>query len=248
MLGTAYKTPAGLPTPETFGFSDYKGAIDGLGTSPVPTDFSADRQRVEQALFDRMQPQLDKQRAALETQLVNQGFTRGTEAFQNEMDARSRAENDARLAAIAQGGAEQANLFNMALAGRQQGLTEALTPYNMARQDFGNTMNLRQQLINEALQERNQPLNELSALMSGSQVQNPTFQNTPNVQMAGTDIAGLTQQNYANQMQQYQSQMQQQNAMLGGLFGLAGTIGGAAIGGPFGAKIGSAMGGWASGR
>ncbi len=74
--------------------------------------------------------------------------------------------------------------------------------------------------FNTALTERNQPINEISALMGGGQVQQPTFQNTPNVGVAGTDIAGLTAQNYAQKQSGY-------NATMGGLAGL----GGAALGG-----------------
>jgi hypothetical protein len=49
--------------------------------------------------------------------------------------------------------------------------------------------------------------------------------NTPNApsfggNVAGTDVAGITQNGFANQMAGYQQKMQQQNAMMGGLFGL----------------------------
>lgn len=78
----------------------------------------------------------------------------------------------------------------------------------------------RAQAVQEALTERNQPINEITGLMNGQQIGVPQFQNTPNTQMAGTDIAGITQSNYANQMGQYNAKQQQQNAMMGGLFGL----------------------------
>jgi hypothetical protein len=85
----------------------------------------------------------------------------------------------------------------------------------------------RAQATQEALTERNQPINEITALMSGGQVSMPQFQNTPQSQVSGVDYAGLVQNNYANQVQAAQAKSQQQNAMLGGLFGL----GGAALGG-----------------
>ena len=47
------------------------------------------RQRVEQALFDRVNPQLERDRDQLETRLVNQGFQRGTQAFRDETDFRT---------------------------------------------------------------------------------------------------------------------------------------------------------------
>lgn len=78
----------------------------------------------------------------------------------------------------------------------------------------------RQQAYTEALSQRNQPLNEINALMSGSQVAMPTFANTPQTNVAGTDIAGLINQNY-------QQRASQSNAAMGGLFGLAGSLGSA---------------------
>lgn len=83
----------------------------------------------------------------------------------------------------------------------------------------------RSQSFNEALSTRNQPINEITALMSGSQVANPTsgFTQTPQSQVAGVDYTGLVNQQYQAQMQQYQ---QKQSAM-GGLFKLGGSLIGA---------------------
>ncbi len=85
----------------------------------------------------------------------------------------------------------------------------------------------RGQAAQEALTQRNQPLNEISALMSGSQVQQPSFANTPNTGVAPTDVAGITQNAYQNSLVPWQSQNQYNQALMGGLFGL----GGAGLGG-----------------
>lgn len=91
----------------------------------------------------------------------------------------------------------------------------------------------RQQSINEILTERQTPINEIIALMSGSQVSNPAFQNTPQSQIAGVDYAGMVGDNYRTAVAQREADLNRsnasRNAMMGGLFGLAGTIGGAAI-------------------
>jgi hypothetical protein len=87
----------------------------------------------------------------------------------------------------------------------------------------------RQQSINEILTERNQPLNEISALMSGSQVSQPNFTNTPQTQVGGVDYAGMVANNYNAQNDQYKAQVSQNNAMMGGLFGLGGTVTGGAM-------------------
>ena len=83
-----------------------------------------------------------------------------------------------------------------------------------------------QTAVNDILTERNQPLNEITALMSGSQVQNPAFTSTPQASVAGTDYSGIVQNNYRAATDQYRTDVAQNNAMLGGLFGLAGTLGG----------------------
>ncbi len=87
-----------------------------------------------------------------------------------------------------------------------------------ARNDF--MLGSYDQGFNTALTNRNQPINEIGALMGGGQVQQPQFVNTPQVGVNGTDVAGITMNNY-NQ------KVAQQNAGMGGLAGL----GAAALGG-----------------
>lgn len=72
----------------------------------------------------------------------------------------------------------------------------------------------RQMAFNEALTSRNQPINELTALLSGSQVQQPQFQSTPQAGVGGVDYTGLVNQ-------QYQAEAANHQNMMGGLFGLA---------------------------
>lgn len=76
----------------------------------------------------------------------------------------------------------------------------------------------RGQAFSEALATRNQPINEITALMSGSQVSNPAQMSgaTPQASVGGVDYAGMVGQNYQNQMNAY-------SAKMGGLFGLAGA-------------------------
>lgn len=75
----------------------------------------------------------------------------------------------------------------------------------------------RSQAFNEALAQRNQPLNEIIGLMSGTQIQNPnaTFAQTPQSQVAGVDYSGLVQNKYNADMQAYSAR----TGALGGLFG-----------------------------
>lgn len=109
----------------------------------MPTADEGTRQAVLDSLIARQQPQFDQQRAALETQLVNQGFQRGTQAFDDQMDQFNRSMNDFRLAADAQAGDEMARQFGLQMAGRQQGVSELDAGY-------GYGMDLRRQGIAEA--------------------------------------------------------------------------------------------------
>lgn len=86
-------------------------------------------------------------------------------------------------------------------------------------------LNGRSQAFGEALTTRNQPINEIGALLSGSQISNPGqgATATPQTSVGGVDYTGLVNQ-------QYQSQLAQSQGALGGLFGLAGSLGSAALG------------------
>lgn len=73
----------------------------------------------------------------------------------------------------------------------------------------------RSQAFSEALAQRNQPINEITALMSGSQVSNPAQMSgaTPQTGVGGVDYTGLVNQ-------KYQAELANSQAQMGGLFGL----------------------------
>lgn len=106
---------------------------------------------------------------------------------------------------------------------------------SQARNDARNQLLLsgRGQAIQEILTERNQPLNEITALLSGSQVSQPNFISTPQTQLANTDYQGAVYNSYQGALKSAEMKQQSQNAMMGGLFGLAGTLGGSYLRGPF---------------
>jgi len=105
----------------------------------------------------------------------------------------------------------------------------------------------RGQALQELLTQRNQPINEITALMSGGQVQQPNFVGTPQTPVAGVNYAGLVQDQYNAQLAAWNAQQKQQGAMLGGLMGLGGTILGGPLGGMLGGWMGGGMGGARSG-
>ncbi|MBB2709648.1 tail fiber domain-containing protein [Rhizobium sophoriradicis] len=125
---------------------------------------------------------------------------------------------------------EQASL-DQSLA--DKGISMGSAAYNNAMQDFTTRKqaaadqylgDMYSNAQNSILTERNQPLNEISALMSGSQVNQPNYVNTPTTQLPTVDQAGLINENFNQKMGIYDRQVQQSNAAMGGLFGLGGSL------------------------
>jgi len=293
-----------------------QGSIDTSGVAAMPV--SAGTTGYD-ALMSRLQPQLDRQTAGLQTQLTNQGLRPGDEAWDNAMKDLGYQQSDQRTQAALQGvnldlaanqqgfnqaqaqgdfanqaalsgfgaGLQNAQLGNSAIAqnfgqgisaqqaqnaaqaqqfaqnvgtgqfanqtaleqfnaalqnanlwnsgiGQNYGLAQSLAQGQNATQNqdfnqglqagqFGNTA--QQQAWAQALQQRDLPLNEIGALMSGSQIQNPQFPpyTGANVQpapiMQGAQLAGQQAQNIYNQG------VAQNNNMTSGLF----AIGSAAL-------------------
>ena len=97
-------------------------------------------------------------------------------------------------------------------------------------QGFNTGLAANQQAYNQAQTNYNMPLNTLSALRSGSQVQNPTFQNVPQqATTAGADVLGASQMGYNAQMGGFNAANAAQSNFNSGLMGLGGTLGAAAL-------------------
>lgn len=114
--------------------------------------------------------------------------------------------------------ATSAGLYNQA---QNQGFNQ-----NLQGAQFGNTA--VQQALAQQLQLRNQPLNEITALMSGSQIQNPQFQGYSGANVAaapvfqGAQAAGQQATDiYGQQMAGYNAGMGALGSAAGGLFSLA---------------------------
>lgn len=105
----------------------------------------------------------------------------------------------------------------------QQGRNDALMAADL---NAGNTVG---QAINQQAALRSMPLNEVSALLSGSQVNVPQANPTQPVNVAPTDVMGAYNNQYQGQLAAWNAQNQANNSTMGGLFGLAGTLGGAAM-------------------
>jgi hypothetical protein len=87
--------------------------VSNLAQMPVNAGMTA-----QEAIMSRLDPQLQRQRAQLETQLANQGLVRGGEAYNVALQEQGQRENDLRTQAALQG-------LQLDMQARQQGLGEA---------------------------------------------------------------------------------------------------------------------------
>lgn len=114
------------------------------------------------------------------------------------------------------------SLVNRGLRPGSEAYKNASNDFLQSRSSAFNNANLSNysNALSSQLQLRNQPLNEILALSGQSQIQNPSFANTPQTSVAGTDIAGITNANYAQQMQGYNANQ----GVLGGLFSAGASL------------------------
>lgn len=132
---------------------------------------------------------------------------------------------------------QDAKLANQGITPGTQAYEEAMRSFNQGRNDAYTQARLaaistQPQTYQMATAVRNQPLNELNAIRTGAQIQNPTF--TPGGQQqttAGANYLGAAQAEgqYAGNL--YNQGVAQDNAMTSGLF----SLGAAAAGSPWGA-------------
>jgi hypothetical protein len=154
----------------------------------------------------------------------------GQQGFQNQL-AGQQANNQAIAQNFGQGlsaqqlqnQAAQQNFANQLASNQQNNAAmQQMFANRMANANLGNTA--QQQQYNQALTNYNLPLNTLSSLRSGAQVQNPSFVNVPQqATTSGADFLGATQMGFNANMGAYNAQAAERNNMMQGLFGLGGA-------------------------
>ncbi len=180
----------------------------------------------QQALLDQEQ-QFDKrfneialdQTGRIGSHLA-QPFTLDNNAIEGRIGELARARLDP-LWEQREGQFEQ-KMANQGISPGSQAYMDARRSFDVGRNNSYNSLlrDARGQAMSELLTARNQPINEITALMGGAQVQRPQFASTPQTGVAGVDVAGLTGNNFANRAASHR-------AMLGGLS----ELGAAALGG-----------------
>ncbi|MGV2071672.1 tail fiber domain-containing protein [Agrobacterium vitis] len=88
-------------------------SIANAGDITKSYDVNYDTSKYEQALMDRLNPQLQQDESALEAKLVNQGLQPGSEAYNRAYEQQNQKSNDARIAAILNAGQEQTRVANL---------------------------------------------------------------------------------------------------------------------------------------
>jgi hypothetical protein len=174
--------------------------IDFAGLPTAPGDQTGTRDAVINAMMGRVNEDFGRTQEQTNADLVAAGIRPGSKAYSDRMFQLERSRNDARQQAILAGGQE-------------------------ASREFGLQTQRRKDAIAEYLSKRQTPLNEIAALMSGSQVQNPFAipGYAQNQQVAPPPVFGATTAggNYATDL--YNAQAANQGALMSGLFGLGGA-------------------------
>lgn len=192
----------------------------------------------EQAIYDVNQQtrqnvgQIGRDQTARVSQALSTPVNLSNEATEARLMELGRKRLDPRFEQ--ESNALETQLINRGIRPGTEAYNNFRTRFDQGKNDAYNQLLLggRQQAVTEALTERNQPINEITALMSGSQVSQPNWTNTPTPGVAPTDVLGANQLSLNQQNQQFQAEQQQNNALMSGLFGL-GSAG---------------LGGWAMGR
>jgi hypothetical protein len=171
---------------------------------------ATDRASIEKAMMDSYNRSVAPSENAQEASLAARGLSPGAAGYSQYMQQRddNRAEA-ARQAYLASGNESRAAQAAFNDVGTQR--------FNMQQAANSYLNNLRGAQMQEAYQQRTQPLNELNALQSGAQATIPQFQGFQGSSVQPSNIGQYISQNYTNQAQQAA-------ATNAGLFGLAGGL------------------------
>jgi len=101
--------------------------------------------------------------------------------------------------------------YTKAIGGLQRSQTDARNQFMLDAYKTG---------LQTALTERNQPINEITALLSGGQVSQPSWVNTNSSQIASTDNGSIIGNYDASKLAQWQQSQAATGSLLGGLGGL----------------------------
>lgn len=220
-LGTAAKQQSAALGPYLAKGVDYSG-VGGWSKGAAPTwtagairqdQGATDRASIERAMMERFNRDQERTGAAQDAQLAARGMTPGSAGYGSVQEGRDRARVDAGNQAYLASGAEARAAQGAYNAAQQQQFGQDLTKYQ-AGQDYASFVNqLHQAQTAEAIQKYHEPINAITALLSGVQLQNPQYPGFTGQGINAAPIGGYMQNTW-NQ------QSQQANAFNQGIFGL----------------------------
>jgi hypothetical protein len=221
-------------------------SIDTSGAAAMPINAGTTAQEL---ILQRLNPTLQAGDVSFRQQLANQGLAPGTEAYDKAFRNREMSKNDLYNQAALQGinldmAARQqsvnellglgtfanqaqlagAGLYNSAMGQNfGQGIQGQSLGYNQAlnKAQFQNTA--QQQQLAQDLALRSQPLQELAAIMGGSQIQLPQFSGYQPVNVAASPTFNAAQAQYQGQLGQANAQNAANSQLTQGLFQLGGA-------------------------
>lgn len=168
------------------------------------SSYAGGADKVRDALYQQAtalrQPQMERDKTGLDTQLRNQGLMPGTEAYDHSLqqlrEQQGQELNDLSYRAILAGGQEQSRLggLDLALGG-------------------ANNQN-RSQGIQEALLQRQQPLSEFNAFRTGNTPALPQFQPYGMSQIQPTQAYNAAKDQYAGAINQFNAQQGQLQSLM----------------------------------
>jgi len=170
----------------------------------------------EQKLLNDMAAQRAGFQNAAQQQAYTQALGRGT--FSNQA-LKEQFDKNAQLGTFAN--AAQRDAFTQE-ASRNQFYNAAKAQELAEKRTLFDATNLtRDKRLQEQYAARAQPLQEIAALQSGSQIQQPNFVGGGNSQIANTDVAGIINANFNQSLENYKQNSANVNNIIGGLFGMA---------------------------
>lgn len=120
----------------------------------------------------------------------------------------------------------ESQLANKGISDQSDAYTRAMSDFRTDKSAAYNAANVGN--FTTALQDQmtlhNQPINDILALAGQTGITNPTFTSTPATSVAGTDVSGLTENNYAQQVAATNAANNNTQQTLGGLFGIGTSL------------------------
>lgn len=184
-----------------------QGGIDTTTQTTNEPAFAQQRNEIANAMFQRMMPMQEQERAASRTRMANMGLPMGgSEAYNREANRLQTAHTGAQYDALMKSGEEQQRMQQGLLAQQGQAFGQGQAAGQFANQasgqqfgqnlqanaqNFGQGMQaagyqnaLRQSALGEQQQARQMPLNELNALIGGQAIQPQTMPSFSNAAAA----------------------------------------------------------------